>query len=279
MRSVSQASRDRWRHLPAVILSVLFGLPLLVMVTGSLRPAGIPPARGTELFASSPTLENYPEAFDTVDLARQLTNSLIVALIVVPFTIVVASWAGLAISRLRGRTAGLLIGLSLVTLMIPATALIVGRFAIFSQLGLTNTLIPLVAPALMGTSPFFVLFFAWSFRRIPPELFDAARLEGAGWLSVWWRVALPLVRPTVAAVAVLAFTVTWASFLEPLVYLSDPSLYTVPIGLKSLSELPASDGPIYLAAAVVATVPPILAFLAVQRMLFSPAARNERIRS
>ena len=80
---------------------------------------------------------------------------------------------------------------------------------------------PLVAPALIGDSPFYVLLFYWSFRRLPRDLFDAARLEGLGPLAIWWRVALPLVRPVAVAVGVLAFVFSWSNFLDPLIYLFD----------------------------------------------------------
>ena len=97
--------------------------------------------------------------------------------------------------------AGWLVAVSLVSLMVPITALLVPRFALFSWLGLTNTYVPLVAPALIGTSPFYVLLFYWAFRRIPSELYEACRLEGLSPFTVWWRVALPLVRPVTVAVA------------------------------------------------------------------------------
>jgi multiple sugar transport system permease protein len=260
--------RDTWRHLPAVAISALFLLPLLVMVMGSLRPAGLPPPRSPELVPSDPTMANYRSAVELGDLAGQFVNSTIVVAVAVPLTVLVASWAGLAISQLPRRAANAMVAVSLVALMVPATALLVGRFTLFGELGLTNTLVPLMAPALVGASPFFVLLFTWSFRRLPPELFDAARLEGAGWLSIWGRVAMPLVRPVTGAVAILAFVVTWGNFLDPLIYLSDPDRYTLPLGLRLLSGLDAPDAPVYLAGAVMATVPVLAVVYLLQRLLF-----------
>jgi multiple sugar transport system permease protein len=159
----------------------------------------------------------------------------------------------------------MLVALSLVTLMVPLTALLVSRFAIFRILRLTDTYVPLIAPSLLGTTPFYVLLFYWSFRRLPAELFEACRLEGMGPVATWRRVAMPLVRPVTVAVAVLAFVFTWSNFLDPLIYLFDERKFTVPLGLRALATLDRSNYPLFLAGAVTATAPVIGAFLYVQR--------------
>jgi multiple sugar transport system permease protein len=110
-----------------------------------------------------------------------------------------------------------------------------------------------------------VLLFYWSFKRLPLEIFEAARLEGAAPLGVWWRVAMPLARPITVAVAVLAFTFTWSNFLDPLIYLTDERLYTLPLGLRAFSLVDPSNIPLLLAAATFATAPVVIAFLYVQR--------------
>jgi multiple sugar transport system permease protein len=181
----------------------------------------------------------------------------------VPLTVLFASWAGFAMTRLSRRATGMLVALTLVTLMVPLTALLVSRFAIFRILRLTDTHVPLIAPSLLGTTPFYVLLFYESFRRLPAELFEACRLEGMGPVATWRRVAMPLVRPV--TVAVLAFVFTWSNILDPLVYLFDERKFTVPLGLRSLATLDRSNYPLFLAGAVAATAPVIGAFLYVQR--------------
>jgi multiple sugar transport system permease protein len=110
-----------------------------------------------------------------------------------------------------------------------------------------------------------VLLFYWSFKRLPVELFEAARLEGVTPLTVWWRVAMPLARPVTVAVAVLAFSFTWSNFLDPLIYLSDERLFTLPLGLRALSQVDPSNIPLLLAGATAASAPVVIAFLYVQR--------------
>ena len=253
------------RHLPALLMSAVFLLPLIYMLTGSLRKAGLPPPRTPEFLPSPLAFDNYDRAFELVDIPRYTLNSLIVAAVAVPLTIVFASWAGFAMSRLPRRAAGVLVAVSLVVLMVPITALLVPRFVMFRTINLTDTYVPLILPSLMGTSPFYVLLFYWSFRRLPPELFEAARLEGLSPLAMWRRVAMPLVRPITVAVAVLAFVFTWSNFLDPLIYLFDQEKFTVPLGLKLLAQLDRQNYPLLLAGAVTATAPVIGAFLYVQR--------------
>jgi multiple sugar transport system permease protein len=254
-----------WRQPAAIGVALVFLLPLWFMASGSLREPGTPPPRSPELVPRPVSATSYERAFELVDLGRYALNSILVALLTVPASVLFASWAGFAILLLAGRARAVLVGLSFAALMVPVTALLVPRFALFRWLGLTDTWVPLIAPALIGLSPFYVLIFYWSFRRLPPELFDAVWLEGATPLKAWRRLAMPLVRPVTVAVAMLAFIASWGNFLDPLVYLFDPDLYTLPIGLRSLSVLDRTNYPVLLAGAVVATVPVVAAFAVAQR--------------
>jgi len=249
----------------AVAVTLVFLLPLAFMLSGSLRKPGLAPPRTPELVPSPLAFDNYERAFELVDLGRYALNSLVVGALLVPLSVLVASWAGFALIRLPQRLSRALVAVSFVALMVPLTALLVPRFALFRTLGLTDTWAPLIAPALIGGSPFYVLVYAWAFRRLPPELYEACRLEGMTPLQIWRRVAMPLVRPVTAGVAVLAFVFSWSNFLEPLVYLFDPDLYTLPLGLRSLAQLDRTNFPLLLAGAVSATVPVLVLFLLVQR--------------
>ena len=254
-----------WRQPAAVAVSIAFLLPLWFMVSGSLREPGTPPPRSPELVPTPLSTTSYDRAFGLVDLGRHTVNSLVVAALTVPLSVLIASWAGFAFLLVAGRARSVLIGLSFAALMIPVTALLVPRFTLFRWLELTDTWVPLVAPALLGLSPFYVLLYYWSFRRLPPELLEAARLEGMMPFAMWRRLAMPLVRPVTVAIALLAFIATWGNFLDPLIYLFDPDLYTLPLGLRSLAALDRTNFPILLAGAVVATAPVVAAFVIAQR--------------
>jgi multiple sugar transport system permease protein len=254
-----------WRQPVAVAVTLLFLLPLWFMVAGSLREPGTAPPRTPELVPRPASVESYDRAFELVDLGRFTLNSLAVAALTVPLSVLVASLAGFGMVLVGARVRAVLVGASFVALMVPVTALLVPRFTMFRWIGAIDTWIPLVAPALLGLSPFYALLYYWSFRRLPAHIFDAARLEDASPFAIWRKVAMPLVRPVTVAIALLAFIASWSNFLDPLVYLFDSDLYTLPLGLRSLSVLDRTNYPVLLAGAVVATVPVVIVFVVAQR--------------
>jgi multiple sugar transport system permease protein len=253
------------RAIGAAAVALLFLAPLSFLVTGALREPGVLPTESFPIVADPVTLDAFERAFELVPLGRQLLNSLIVAGIAVPLSVLVASCAGFGLVLLPDRPRRVGVGLSLVLLMVPLAALWLPRFVLFRSLGVVDTYVPLIAPALLGMSPFYVLLFYWSYRRIPRDLLDAGRLEGLGPYDLWRRVAAPLVRPTTFAVAALAFVVSWGNFIDPLLFINDPDLATLPLGLRSLGALGPTSFPLLLAGAVVATLPAVIAFALVQR--------------
>lgn len=251
----------------AAVASLLFLFPLLAMLSGSFRQPGLAPPTGLELFPPDPTLQGYRDALSLVPLVRSVANSLVVA---VAFTIVAvlsASWAGFALTQVSRRTRRRVVVFLVITLMIPVSAVWLARFAMFRAVHLTDTYVPLVAPALIGGSPLFVLLYLLAYRRLPADVLDAARLEGSTPWRTWRRVAMPLVRGTTVAVALLAFAISWAGFIDPLLYLSSEEKYTAPLLLRSLEQLGPTNWPVLLAGAVMVTAPVIAAFGAALRLI------------
>ena len=259
---------DRWRIVATVVLCTLFLLPLAMMVLGSLRDPTVVEGRGFEMIPESLHFSNYRNVFRFAPLWTFMANSLVVVALAVPITVLVASWAGFAIARARPVTQRRLVALSLLALMVPATLLWVPRFVMFKWLGLLDSVWPLVAPALMATTPFYVLLFALVYARIPRSLYEAAEVEGLTPFGVWRRVAFPLGRPAAFAVAVLAFVWHWSNFFDPLLYLSSEQNFTLPLGLRGLGALEPRLYPILLAGSIIAAAPAVLAFLAAQRAFF-----------
>ena len=255
-----------WATVALVFVSLLFILPILSMLVAPLRPPGLPPPRGLELIPTNPSLQSFRDAFSMVPLGRSILNSILVTGIAVPITIVAASWAGLALTLIRGRTRMLIVGSLILLATVPVTAVWIPRYVLFYNLGLVGTYVPLIAPALMGGSPLFVLFYAVAFHRIPREVFEAAIMEGCGTVRLWWRVALPLVKPTTAAIALLSAVAFWGNFIDPLLYLKSEKDLTAPLMIHSLDLLGPTNWPVFLAASVVITLPIIFVFFATQRL-------------
>jgi multiple sugar transport system permease protein len=261
--------RSLLRAAAIVAVCALFLGPIVALVMGSLRAPGLPPPDGLELMPDPWSPENYRTVFLFLPLWPYIANSLLVVAIAVPVTVVVASWAAFAVVTASPRVRRAVVVASAVALMVPLSALWVPRFALYRTAGVTDTLVPLVAPALMATTPFYVLLFALVYRRIPRSLFDAAVLERLSPFQLWRRVAFPLGRPATFAVALLAFIFHWSNFLDPLLYLPTSGTATLPLALRELQTLEPTNHPILLAASVIATAPAIVAFFVAQRAFFT----------
>lgn len=257
----------------AVLL--LFILPLWWMLVASLRPVGLPPPKTIAWWPADPHWQNYAEIFRQVPMGRYALNSALVVAVAVPMTLLTSSLAGFGLSQLRGswRRYGLVAAIAL--MMIPAPAVWLFRYQLFRWLGMLTSLWSLILPAFAAGSPLLVLLFYWTFQRHPVELYEAARVEGASAWTTWRRIALPMARPTVAAVIVLAFALYWNDFTNPVLYLYRPSTYTLPVGLQILKQLDATNWSLLMAGAVVVTLPMALLFWLLQPLFLSDNALSE----
>jgi multiple sugar transport system permease protein len=261
--------------LPAAA-AALFVVPLWFMVAGSLRPIGLPPPAGVELLPPSPTLDAYVRLPALLPLWTYLRNSVLVVAMAVPLTVLVASWAGFGIRLLPPGPRRLAVLASLVVMLVPVTAVWATRFEVFRLAGVTDSFAPLIAPALLGTTPFYALIYAWSFGAVSDSQLGAARLEGASAWRIWRTLAMPQARPATLAVVVLAFTFHWANFIDALLYLSSQERFTAPLGLRFLQLLNPTDWPLLMAGSVVVTLPTVAVLLCAQRLFLGDPLRGVR---
>ncbi len=262
------SGRSLFRAVAISLVTAIFLIPIAFLIVGSLRRPGLPPTPGFEWVPDAAYPSNYRLLPGLVPIWSYLRNSLIVVAVAVPVTVVIASLTGFAIATGTQRARRFLIAISAIAFCIPLSALWVPRFVIFKSIGLTGTLIPLMMPALMATTPFFVFIYALTYSRLPRSLYDAAQVEGLGVWATWRKIAWPLGKPATAAVVILAFIFHWSNFVDPLLYLSDEGTYTLPLGLRILQTLDPTLHPIFLAGAAVATVPALIAFAAIQKRFF-----------
>ena len=261
------------RTAAAWVASALLAFPLAYLLAGALNPPGAPLPRDLGVLPLPPSFESVERAWEIADLGTGLRNSFAIVAIAVPLSVLTASWAGFALTLLQGRRRRIAVGAVLVLLVVPASAVWVPRFVALSEAGLVDSPVPLILPAIMGTTPFAVLLFYWSFRRVPRDLIDAGRLEGLGSFGLWRHVAAPLVRPTTAAVAGVVFIAHWGNFVDALLYLYSPDRYTLPLQSAGLRLLPVTDTATILAGACIAAIPPVVVFALVQRR-FLDATRS-----
>jgi len=256
-------------HLAGLACAAIFVLPFFWAFVASLRQPGLPPARTVEWWPQPAHWDNFAELFRVVPMGRYALNSLIVVAVAMPVTLLTAALAGFALSQLDAAWRRRLVMASVALMLIPGMAVWTFRFHILDWLGLVDTLWALIVPAVAGGSPLFVLLFYWACWRIPSELYESARLDGAEAWTVWWRIARPLVRPTTAAVVVLAFALYWGDFTTPVLYIFRPELYTLPIGLQLLRQMDSTNMPLLMAGSTLMAAPVVVVFLAVQRLFLS----------
>jgi multiple sugar transport system permease protein len=262
------------RILTSLAIAAIFALPLLLLLGAALRVPDAAPPRVFTWWPDAPTLAAFAEAFALVPLARALLNSLLLTLLATPVAVVIASWAGFALTQLPARPRRVAILLFVAAATMPYTAIWLPRFLLFEALGAVGTWWPLWAPALMGGSPLCVLLAYIAARRIPADRIDAARLEGLGWFGTWRQVVAPALARTHLALAVLAALLFWSNFIDPLLYLDGDAQPVAPAMLHALELLGPTQWPVLMAASLVVVLPVLMLVAFISLAL--PTAGRER---
>ncbi|MFD9739172.1 carbohydrate ABC transporter permease [Umezawaea sp. NPDC059074] len=256
-------------HLVLLPLSLVMIAPLvwMVLVSFSTReesrrfPPGLP---------SGLEWSNYADALTDAPLGSWLYNSTVVSVVCVVGNLVLCSLAGYAFARipfLGSRIAFLAI---LATLMVPFQIVMLPLLVMVRAVGLTDTLGALIAPNL--ATAFGVFLMRQFFLTVPRELEEAARIDGAGRLRILVQVLLPLMRPTLATLAVLTFLQTWNDFLWPLIAIQSPDTMTVQIGLQSFQGAHTTNWPKLMAGTVLSQLPVLVVFFVAQRFFVRSVA-------
>ena len=260
----------RSRRLPLVLLyaALLLGallsmLPLFWMVSASLMPAGDANSFPPHLLPRRVTFEHYRSIFTRLDMGRYLLNSAIVATTVTIVSLLINSMAGYAFAKLRFRGRDRTFRLLATGLVVPVQVAMLPLFLLMKQMGLINTYWGVIIPSLASIFGIFLIRqYALAF---PDELLDAARIDGAGELRIYFSVVLPTIAPVLATLAIWTFLTTWNDFMWPLIVLSDENRYTLPVALANLVGEHVQDTELMMAGSVVTTLPVLLVFLFLQR--------------
>ncbi|HSV60489.1 MAG TPA: carbohydrate ABC transporter permease [Variovorax sp.] len=258
------------------VLLIPFVFPTWWMVTSSLKPISdifvFPP----QLFPSHPDWSSYQQVFTIQPFAKQYWNSAYIAAVVTGGTLVVSSMAGYAFARIRFPGADALFVVVLTGLLIPSEVTIVPLFQMFLKLGLVNTHWPLLLIPIFGAPSVFATFVMRQFFiTLPLELEEAARVDGLGRFRIFRTIALPLARPALASVAIFTFLHSWNLYLEPIVFLSTPGLFTLPQALTQYTD--AYGGPMWniqLAAATLTALPVLIVFVIAQKQFVEGLAHT-----
>ena len=237
--------------------------PMLWMLSASVMPTGEASAYPPRFFPSSVTFAHYGELFTRLNLGRYLLNSAFIAFMVTAISLVINSMAGYAFAKLRFRGRDRTFRLLSLGLVLPVQVAMLPLFLLMKNLHLINTYWGVIIP---GMSSIFGIFLIRQYAlSIPDDMLDAARIDGASELRIYWEVVVPGILPILATLAIWTFLATWNDFMWPLIVLSDESHYTLPVALANLSGEHVQDTELMMAGSVLTVIPVLAVFLFLQR--------------
>lgn len=278
-RSVPWWTSRHWRsrtgrlvlHLVLIAIGVTFLLPFAWMLSTSLKESGTEFAYPPQWIPNPILWSNYKTALvDVVPFTIYFKNTVLIAVGVTIGDVLVTSLSAYSFARLRWPGRNALFVCTLATLMLPSIVTIIPTFQLMRHLGWIDTFFPLIVPSWFGVSAqggaFSIFLFRQFFMTIPQELDEAARIDGASPLRIWWNIIMPLATPVLATVVIFDVLNSWNDFFNPLIYLSSQDNFTMGLGLGQY--VIGRSGTLYnlqMAASTIMTIPVILLFLFTQR--------------
>ena len=261
-------------HLGLIAGAFIMLYPLFWLLSASLKPS--------HLIFSDPSVipteirpENYVEGWDgpAGSFGLFFINSFVIATLAVIGNVLACSFVAYAFARLEFKFKKTLFALMLGTIMLPLHATLIPQYVLFNNLGWVNTILPIVVPRFLAVDTFFIFLMVQFIRGIPRELDEAAAIDGAGPIRIYFSIILPLLSPALVTTAVFSFLWTYEDFLTPLVYLTSLENYTVPLGLRLFmaSTGVSAWGPM-LAMSLLSLVPMFIVFFVFQRRLIEGIA-------
>jgi multiple sugar transport system permease protein len=271
--STSRRLGHLFTYVVLTALSVVVLFPLFWMVSTSLKTLDQITVFPPIMFPENPAWENYPAALTFQPFGLFARNTLVITVMYIIGNLLSSSLVAYGFARLRFPGRRVLFTLMLSTLMMPLIIRLVPLFLIFRSLGWVNTPLPLVVPAFFGEA-FYIFLMYQFYRNIPQDLLDAARIDGASEMRIWWRIMIPLSKPALITVIIFSFQHTWNDFLAPLIFLTRTESWTLSLGLVAFTA-GAGEAVAYwhwlMAASTTMVVPMIIIFLFAQRHFIGSA--------
>jgi len=247
-----------------LFVALLCAFPLLWTLSVAIGSQGNVFAFPSSLLPQKPSLANFLEVFRVVDLGRYFWNSTWITFWTVVWTVLVCSLAAYPLARLHFRGRRLVFGLILATLMLPTEVNFLVNFITTTQLRIVNTHLGVILPTLAGAIGIFMMKNA--FEEVPQDLLDAARMDGASELRIFFSIMLPLARPQIGTLIILTTVTTWNNFLWPGVVLTKSSLMPLAVGILELSGTFGSSTRVVAAGAILTIAPALIVFFFTQRL-------------
>lgn len=274
--SVGSARRQRilsrlTLYVIATLAALIFMMPFAWTIFSSLKTP-------SELFLypprwlpETPQWQNYAEVFEVSPYGRWMLNSFIVAVLATAGAVFSSALVGYSFARFRYPGRDLIFILTLSTMMLPVEVTLIPLYLLFAKVGWLDSYKPLIVPSFFGGGAFLIFLMRQFFMTIPRDLDEAARMDGASYLRIFWQILMPLSVPALATAAVITFIGEWNAFLYPYIFLNDKAKYTVAIGIKYFQEIASNIDSmeprenLLMAAGLMMTAPIVLLFFLAQR--------------
>lgn len=210
--------------------------------------------------------QNYVEAMTALNFGQMYVNTSIISVSATIGQVLSASLVGFGFARLRAPGRDVLFMMLISTMLLPEQVTMIPQFMIFRTFGLVDTWAPLIVPSWLAVYAFYVFLCRQFFLSLPLELDDAARIDGASYFTIYWRIILPLSKPVLASIAVFSFLYRWNDFLHPVIYLTDQSKYTLSLGLALFRDYNGIQWHWLMAASIATLLPCLVVFVVAQRL-------------
>ncbi|MEH7380556.1 carbohydrate ABC transporter permease [Bacillus sp. JJ1533] len=208
--------------------------------------------------------ENYKITLEKAPFIRYTMNTLTITTMVVIGNVLSNSFIAYGFAKIKFKGRNLLFACVLATMMIPGFVTLIPQYVLYAKLGWLNTYLPLIVPAFFG-SAFNIFLLRQFYMGISNELIEAAKIDGANHLYIWWKIAMPLAKPAVATIAIFSFNGAWNDFLGPVLFLNDESLYTLQLGLQVFKGMNDTQWNFLMAGSLMVLIPVITIFFFFQR--------------
>ena len=250
-------------YIALILLAILTVIPFLWMLSASLKLNKDVFAWPMEWIPSNPQWHNYVDIWTKIPLLKFISNTAILTVVVTLLQLLTSSFAAYAFAKLHFKGRNLLFLGYIATIAMPWQVYMVPQFLMMSGMGLNDKLLAMVC--LQAFSAFGVFLMKQFYDGVPDELCEAARIDGLSEYGIWWKIMLPLSKPSLATLTIFTFVNTWNDFLGPLLYLHSDSKKTLQLGLRMFIGQYSSEYGLIMAASVVALIPVLIVFLALQK--------------
>ena len=251
-------------HAVLILFGIIFMLPFLWMISSALKPTADIFDVPVRLIPKNVIFSNFPESIEAINFFGYLGNTFIYAIGIMIGAVLSNVFIAYGFSRIQWPGRDVVFIIVIATMMLPAQVRFIPLFITYSRWGWLDTFLPLIVPAFFGNA-FFIFMIRQFMLSFPVELDDAARIDGANELRIFWHIVLPLSKAAIITVAIFEFMHGWHDFINPLVFLRNPDMYTLSVGLRLYFTQHGAEWGLLMAAATLFTLPMVVVFFFAQR--------------